>query len=291
MSEQDLEGLLKNRIEKTDDSFQNIELYRKISERLNKIVSYFNTIEGYGLENIDLIRDKPAIIAPNHVGSSKDVIPLARLFLEKEIQLFYGARSEMFDKEAFYTMVRKHLKKHLREFSSLVRNSHIRRFAAFTESTLPKIGTIPLDVNGGSNREALRIMEQYLGEYKRKLVLFQIKKKSKNDSEEESEKNVKTYFFHGAKPGAAVLASRVYNNYGIDIPVVPVGIYGSRGLIPLDYMMTRLARKPIQIKIGAPIYITSFLDQENPVGAMTQALEINIWGLLKDLVRKQREHD
>jgi 1-acyl-sn-glycerol-3-phosphate acyltransferase len=278
MPDQNLDGLLKEKIEKTDYSLQNMALYRKISERLNKIVSYLNTIEGYGLENIDFIRDKPAIIAPNHVGSSKDVIPLAQVFLEKDIQLFYGARSEMFDKDKLYPLIKKHLKKHLKEFSPLIRDSQIRRFADFAESNLSKIGAIPLDVNGGSNREALRIMEQYLGEYKRKVVLFQFEKEPKKD--------LKSYLFHGAKPGAAILASRVYNNYGIDVPVVPVGIYGSRGLIPLDYIVTHLARKPIKIRVGQPLYITSFLEQGNPVQSMTAALGDSIWRLLRETLKE-----
>jgi hypothetical protein len=204
-------------------------------------------------------------------------VPLAQVFLEKGIQLFYGARSEMFDKEKFYALIKKHLKRHLKEFSHLVRDSQIRRFADYTESNLPKIGTIPLDVNGGSNRQALRIMEQYLSEYHRKVVLFQVDIQPK--------KGYKYNLFHGAKPGAAILASRVYEKYGMDVPVVPVGIYGSKGLIPLDYMITHLARKPIKIRVGQPLYITSFLEQENPIQSMTAALEESIWGLLLETLK------
>ena len=154
----------------------------------------------------------------------------------------------------------------------------MERFAEFAESSLPKIGTISLDVvKQHQNSGAFKKMAKYLGEYDRKIVLLQFDKAT-------SEAN-KHSIFHGAKKGAAVAASLTYMHYGKDVPVVPIGIYGTKGLIPVSYMITHLKKKPIKIKVGQPLYITSFLDKENPVESLRQALNDSIWGLIGELVR------
>ena len=268
-----------------DKSKQDYEFYKYVGDYYGKFFLFFNKIEYFGLENI--VKDKPGIIAPNHAGSAKDIFVMYEIFKQMDTQLFFAARDELFDKDQTFKMVKQHLKAHTGILSSFVPDWRLDEFAEFCSSSLESVGTIPCDLNhkGSSQRDkrrsnyaSIKKMEQYVCEMGRKIVVYQFdKEKLKAD---------RHAFFHEAKKGAAIVAHSAYKDYGAAIPVYPVAILGSKGLMPW-YMITELERKPIKINFGQPLEITSFINEKNPVESMRAELESRIWHLLRDLARKK----
>jgi hypothetical protein len=256
-----------------------------VGDYYGKFFLFFNKIEYFGLENI--VKDKPGIIAPNHAGSAKDIFVMYEIFKQMDTQLFFAARDELFDKSRTFEMVKKHLETHTGILSSFVPDWRLDEFSEFCSSSLESVGTIPCDLNHKgisqrdkrkSNYAAIKKMEEYVGEMGRKIVVFQFDK--------EKVKADRHAFFHGAKKGAAIVAKSAYNDYGLVVPMYPVAIMGSKGLMPW-YMITELRRKPIKVSIGQPLEITSFINEKNPVESMKEELESKIRYLLRDLARRE----
>ena len=66
------------------------------------------------------------------------------------------------------------------------------------------------------------------------------------------------------KAGAAWLAVRAA------VPVVPVAIWGSQHAMSMDEMKVR--RAPIRVVVGEPIYLGPFIEQPDPVPALSGAI-------------------
>ncbi len=267
-----------------DTSNQDYEFYKRVGGYYSKFFLFFNKIEYYGLENI--IRGRSGIIAPNHVGSAKDIFSLFEILNQLGIPLSFAARHELFDKDKTFGMAKSHLKKHIKVLESLVPDWRIEEFAEFCASVMEKMGAIKCAVDRKMDRaemikintEARTKMEYDVSQLERKIVVFQYQdKKSRVD---------KHAVFHGAKKGAAIVAYNVYEHHRVVVPVYPAAILGSKGLMPW-YMVTELRRKPIKVSIGQPLEITSFINEKNPVESMRAELESRIWYLLGDLARRE----
>ncbi len=249
------------------------DAYREQGRKYSRLILRFNKIEYHGLENI--VEDQPGIIAPNHVGSAKDILTLFNIFDTKDIQLFYAARRDMFVMDEWYGLVKKHLRKHLGIVSKLIPDKAVRRFAEETPSKLARIGTIPFDIkNGIGFRSSMRTVERYLSEYGRKVVLFQY--------DEEKRRADKKALFHGANKGAAFAVNRAYQKSGLVVPVYPTAIIGSHGLMP----------ECICVNIGKPLEINYFYEHiagENPIDTMTHALDVRIKDLLDELKNEKKD--
>ena len=265
----------------SEKSKREYDFYKKVGDHYSNIFLYFNTIEYYGLENI--VQDKSGILAPNHAGSAKDIFALYKIFNEIDTQLFFGARNELFDQKETVDLAKKHLKRYTRILSNFMPDWRLEEFAEFCSSSLERVGTILVNINPKDksrredNLKALEQMEQYVSEMGRKVVLFQFDRKASGD---------KMAVFHGAKKGAPAVAYKAYNDYGLVIPVYPIAIYGSSGLMPW-HILTELSKKPIKVNIGKPLGITSFLDSSDPVESMRCALKDDIWYLIHDVVSRK----
>ena len=64
--------------------------------------------------------------------------------------------------------------------------------------------------------------------------------------------------------GAAWLSIRA------GVPVVPVAVWGTQHAMPLDTM--RIRRAPIRVVVGCAIKPAGFVNREDPVGALTEAI-------------------
>lgn len=270
----------------SNTSKQNYEFYKAVGDHYSNIFLYFNTIKYYGLENI--IQEESGILAPNHVGSAKDIFTLYKTFKEIDTQLFFGARNELFDKGKVFEMAKHHIHKYTGVLSYIMPDWRLEEFAEFCSSSLERVGTLPLNINGKDssrrtdNLKALDKMEQYVTEMSRQLVIFQFDKKASRD------KNV---VFHAAKKGAPTVAYNAYVHKGISVPVYPVAIFGSHELMPW-HILTELSKKPIKVNIGEPLYISSFIDSSDPaksIESMRCALGDGIKRLLHDVVTRKDE--
>jgi hypothetical protein len=265
----------------SEKSKQEYDFYKKVGDHYSNIFLYFNTIEYYGLENI--VREEPGIIAPNHAGSAKDIFALYKVFNEIDTQLFFGARSELFDQKSTFDMAKYHLKRYTGILSSFIPTWRLEEFAEFCASSLERVGTIPLNINPKDksrredNLKALEQMAQYISEMGRKVVLFQFDRKASRD---------RRAVFHGAKKGAPAIAYNAHKNHGAVVPVYPIAIYGSNGLMPW-HILTELSKKPIKVNIGKPLDITSFLDSPDPAESMRCALKDDLWYLIHDVVSRK----
>jgi hypothetical protein len=267
----------------SEKSKQKYESYLKIGDHYSNIFLYFNTIEYYGLGNI--VRDESGIWTPNHAGSAKDVFSLYKVAKEIDTQLFFGARSELFNKSKTFEMTKYHIHRHTGILSSIMPDWRLEEFAEFCSSSLERVGTLPLNINKEDssrkidNLKTLEKMEQYVTEMGRQVVIFQFDRKVSGD---------KSATFHGAKKGAPAVAYNAYVHKGIAVPIYPIAIFGSHGLMPW-HILTELSKKPIKVNIGEPSYITSFMDSPDPAESMRRALGDNIKRLLHDIVTRKDE--
>ena len=71
------------------------------------------------------------------------------------------------------------------------------------------------------------------------------------------------------QPGAALLSLRT------GVPIVPVGITGTSGIVPYGKLRPRFSPRPVRVAYGLPIYPQAYaaLPRREAITAMMQALE------------------
>ncbi len=182
----------------------------------------------------------PAIIVGNHIGSFKDISVLFQIVPR---QIHFTANKEIFDRDEFNALIRYHLKLHLKELGGLL-DVAIRPiknpFVNFISGNIKAVGSIPVDLLKGRTH-ALRMCGKFLREG-RAVVLLQGRGRI-NPKDPHP-------FMSEFRRGPAILCYNLYRNYGLEVPVIPVAMYGTHTLwgVPGE----------IKVSVGEPLKITEF---------------------------------
>ena len=224
-------------------------------------------IELKGEENF--VKVGPNIIVGNHVGAFKDI---AILFKIVPRPTFFTANRMIFNKDEFNLLVRRHLKRHLKNFGlflDLILSPVKSIFINYISNNIVKVGTIPVDIYQGK-RLAMEICQEYLKKGKAIITLQgrgRVMKKNPNP--------YVSYF----KRGASILAYNLYKEGGISVPVTPIAIFGTH--VPF------LIPAKIKVNVGESMYITDYLAEgfTETVNRFREALEKRVKTLILDIIK------
>lgn len=212
-----------------------------------------------GKENF--VKTGPSIIVGNHIGSFKDIVVLFKIVPRP---IFFSANEMIFAKDKFEFLIKKHLKRHLKQFGlflNLILAPLKAPFVRFITTNIAKIGTIPVDFSSGYQRKraVLRKWEEYLLKGKAIVILQgrgRVMKKDPNP------------YVCSFKKGFAIIVSHLFSK-GILIPVTPVALLGTQ----IPWLMSG----KIKINVGQPIYPTGAVeDFRNALEQRTKALLIEL---------------
>lgn len=133
---------------------------RKATLRLSNFSLLSKRIDVRGGENF--VREGANIIVGNHIGSYKDIALLLKIAPRP---IFFTANEMIFDREQFSWLVKHHLQRHLGNFGTFIHllfNPFYAYVIRFISSNIAKVGSIPVNLTGGSRVEAIRRCEDYL---------------------------------------------------------------------------------------------------------------------------------
>jgi 1-acyl-sn-glycerol-3-phosphate acyltransferase len=217
----------------------------------------------------NFVEDGPNIIVGNHSGSFKDVAIILRIVPRP---IFFTANQMIFSKEEFDFLIRKHLRRHLKDFGLII-NSALKPlkylFVRYVSTNIAKVGTIPVDLYS-TKRDAFRRCQEYL-QKGRAIITLQGRGR---------------VFPRAAHPyispfrkGASILAYLLYQENRISVPVTPLAMFGTH--IPF------LIPGKIRVNVGQPMYIADYLgnEVEETVGRFRDALEARVKALFLELLR------
>lgn len=240
-------------------------------KRLTNFALLGKKMEVKGKENV--VKTGPNIIIGNHIGTFKDI---ATLFKIVPRPIFFTANKMIFSRDEFNSLIRKHLKRHLKEFGlflDLILNPLKSLFVQFISTNIAKVGTIPVDLY----RRKRKVIEEYIEECQkylkegRAIIALQgrgrVRKKDPNPY-------VKSF-----GKGFSLIAYELYKNYGIPVPVTPVAIFGTQRLFMIP--------GKIRVNVGPPMYIADYFvkNEKETIEEFKNALEVKVEALFLELLK------
>ena len=235
-------------------------------ERWLAIAMLGKRIEVRGRENF--VREGPNIIVGNHCGAFKDVGTVYRI---RPRMIYFTANKEIFSRQDFDRLIRKHLQRHLKEFGLMV-NSLLRPvtylFIRFISSNLARVGTIPVDLRS-SKREAMNLCVEYLLRG-RAIVALQGRGRVNPKAPHP--------YVPPFRRGASILAYILYHEHGVSVPITPLAMFGTQKPWGIP---TR-----IRVRVGEPMFIQPYMsgDFERSVMGFKDALESRVKALFYELI-------
>jgi 1-acyl-sn-glycerol-3-phosphate acyltransferase len=242
--------------------------YKRVGRFHAKVFLLFNKKEFKGLEN--KIPDGPNIIVTNHptavkemIGPVKDVAAIYSVYdtPPNRRELSFLANYEVFSKKEFVGTINIHL----HPFFRILLKPLIQLFVTYAIPRIRAIGAIPVySSEFGGRKDTRASIKECLLEG-RAVVFFQANVLHQSEIHP---------YLKKFRKGAAFIAYELYQKYKMNIPVTPISIYGTEGVMrPF---------KKIKVNIGKSMSITSFLKAKSPVRSFTFALEERVRDLLEE---------
>lgn len=242
--------------------------------RLNPTVSKISSFSLMGKKIVvkgqeNIVRKGPNIIVGNHIGNFKDVATLIKIVPRP---IFFVANQMIFDKKELNFLIRKHLKRHLRDFGLAV-DLFLRPLKTiivnFVTENISKVGTIPVDLYQGK-KHAVKKCQEYL-EKGRAVIALQgrgrIMKKDPNPYVPEFRK------------GASIMSYNLYVEKGIAVPVTPLAFYGTH--------KSMVTPSKVKVNVGEPMFITDYLEKSfiDSVQKFRWAMEERVKSLFYEMIK------
>ncbi len=246
---------------------EELKSFEKVIQRLSSLALFPKKLVVKGAENF--VREGPNILVGNHVGSYKDV---AVLFKIVPRPIFFTANKMIFSRDEFSFLVKKHLQRSLKSAGLLVHfflAPFFTLFVRYVSSNIARVGYIPVDLYQG-RAAAVRRCQEYL-KVGRAIVALQGRGHFTDGHPNP--------YVPGFRAGAAVMAYNLYKEYGIDVPVTPLAIFGTH--IPFGVPAT------IRVNVGRPMYISQHWvesDSNQTIENFRRALERTVNRLFIELL-------
>lgn len=246
------------------------EEYKRLTPVFNKICSFAligKKIEVKGENNF--IKRGPNLIVGNHIGAFKDA---ATFFKIAPRQLFPTSNKVIFDKKEFNLLIRKHLKRHLKNvglFVDLIISPVKSIFVDFISTNITKIGAIPVDLTR-KKRLAIEKCQDYLMKGRTVVILQGRGRIMKNDPNP---------YVSPFRKGPSIISYNLYKEEGISVPVTPVATFGTH--LPF------LVPGKIKVNIGEPLYISDYIVEGfmESVDRFREAMENSVKELLFEVLK------
>ncbi len=215
--------------------------YREIEpvvQRISSFLLFGKKIDVMGREHF-IIRG-PSIIVGNHIGSYKDVATIYKIVPRPVV---WTANRQLFNKREFKYLVRKHLKRHMKDFG-MIANLILKPISLplinYITKNISRIGTIPVDLSKRKTHAIYSCQENI--KRGRTVVLLQgrgrVMKKDPHP------------YIHPFRRGAAIISYNIFQETKEAIPVTPVAMFGTHlaGIVP----------NRIKVNVGRPMYINDY---------------------------------
>lgn len=218
----------------------------------------------------NFIRDGPNVIVGNHIGTFKDI---ATLFKIVPRPIFFTANRMIFDKQEFNRLIRRHLRRHLKNFSpffELIINPLKSYIIHYVSTNVAKVGTIPVDLYE-KKRLAIRACQDYL-KNGRAIIALQGRGRVMKESLHP--------YVSAFRKGVSIMAYNLFREYGLKVPVTPMAFFGTHYpfLVPVK----------IRVNVGEPMYITDYIrdDMAESIERFRQAMERRVKRLFAEIIGK-----
>jgi hypothetical protein len=244
--------------------------YRRLLPKIERLCRFGmagKTIEVLGREN--LVRRGPNILIGNHIGSYRDV---AVLFLTAVRPIFFNANAQIFSREEFGALVRKHLKRHMGRLGLMLDfllNPYKFLFVDFVSSHIARVGSIPVYLLGGK-REAVDRCEDYM---RRGRAVVSLQGRGRVDLRAPN-----PYIWPFGR-GTAFVAYDLLEREGLHVPVTPLAFFGTQVPWPVP--------SKVRLNVGEPMYVRDFLGggRDAAILRFKAAMEDRVLELFRDILR------
>lgn len=246
------------------------EEFLRLRPKVLKITSFSllgKKIVVKGKEN--LIKMGPNIIVGNHIGNIKDVAALLEIVPRP---IFFVANQMIFDKKELNFLIRKHLKRNLRDFGLAV-DLFIKPIKTllvnFITENIPKVGTIPVDLYEGK-KQAVKKCQEYL-EKGRAVIALQGRGRIMNRDPHP--------YVPEFRKGVSIMSYNLYIEKGISVPVTPVAFYGTHKPI--------VTPSKVKVNVGEPMFISDYLEKSfaDTIQKFRSAMEARVKALFHEMIK------
>ncbi|MHB8054985.1 MAG: lysophospholipid acyltransferase family protein [Candidatus Aminicenantales bacterium] len=208
----------------------------------------------------------PVILVSNHCGAIKDPAAVYRIVSRP---MFFNANRMLFNRDELDFLIRKHLRRHFKSYGlalDRMLGPLKAMFVRFVSTNIARVGTIPADMYDQSNRSAVALFMEYL-RAGRALVSMQGRGRVHPD---EPNPYVKAF-----GRGVPYIAYRLKTEEGLDVPVVPLSIFGTQRAWGIPGR--------VRVNIGPPLFMRDYLggDRAIAVERFRTALQTAVDKLLR----------
>jgi 1-acyl-sn-glycerol-3-phosphate acyltransferase len=174
-------------------------------------------------------------------------------------------------------MVRSHLRRQLKSLSGLVHflvSPFLSLIVTYISSNIAKVGAIPVDLYNHGKHEAIRRSKEYLLAGRAIVALQGRGRVVPQDPNP---------YVRAFSRGTSVIAYEMYDDYGVDVPVTPLALFGTQ--LPL------LIPGKVRVNVGPPMFISRHLagGLDATAARFKDALESAVKALLMESIRAQGE--
>lgn len=252
-----------------------------VEEELNRfqpVIRFLSTLSLAGKKVVvwnegNWVLQGPNLIVGNHIGSYKDV---ATLFRCVPRPIFFTANKEIFDKQTLYLLIRRYLKRHLKDFGWTVDRliTPLKAlFADYISTNIGKIGTVPVNLNPQvKTGEAIIRCEEVIRSG-RALIALQgrgrVQKKAANP------------YVDAFRRGAAYMAYDLFTKNKLSVPVTPIAFYGTQTPVLVPGRVT--------INVGRPMFIADHAvrSKDETIERFRVAVEARVKELFFEIIRRR----
>lgn len=243
---------------------------KKIRPQIEKLCDFLllgKKVEVRGQRNI--VHSGPNIIVGNHCGTFKDGAIIFKIIRRP---IFFTANTMIFNKDELTFLVKQHFQLHLKSlgyFLNLALHPITSRLINFVSSTLPKAGTIPVDLTR-QKKLAIAKCQEYLKKGRAIIALQGNGKVAKNDPNP---------YVSPFRKGPSILSYNLYKEENIPVAVTPLAFFGTQSPVFIP--------GKIKVNIGEPMFIADYMahDFASSVEKFRAAMERRVKDLFLELVK------
>lgn len=244
--------------------------FKRIRPQIEKLCDFLllgKKIVVKGKRNI--VQEGPNIIVGNHCGTFKDAAIIFKIIPRP---FFFTANRMIFNKDELALLVKEHFQLHLKTFGyflNLALHPITSRLINFVSSSLPKAGTIPVDLTR-KKKLAFEKCQEYLEKGRAIIALQGNGRIVKNDPNP---------YVSPFRKGPSILSYNLYTEANIPVAVTPLAFFGTQ--TPVFIPAT------IKVNIGEPMYIADYMADGfvASVERFRAALERRVRDLFMELVK------
>jgi len=243
---------------------------KKIRPQIEKLCDFLllgKKVEIKGKRNI--VQEGPNIIVGNHCGTFKDG---AIIFKIVPRPIFFTANRMIFNKDELAFLVKEHFQLHLKSFGyflNLALHPITSRLVNFVSSSLPKAGTIPVDLTR-KKKLAIEKCQEYLRKGRAIIALQGNGRIGKSDPNP---------YVSPFRKGPSILSYNLYTEDNMPVAVTPLAFFGTQSPVFIP--------GKIKVNIGEPMYIADYMADgfTASVEKFRMAMERKVRDLFMELIK------